>query len=67
MGGITKDLRKLIRQAEKEGWRVETRKNKVMFFPADKSAEVITVHLTPSDWRAMRNFVALLRRAGLDV
>ena len=67
MGRLPKDLRPIAKKAEQAGWRVDIRPNKALFFPADKAYSPITVHFTESDWRAQRNFIAHLRRAGLNI
>lgn len=62
------DLRDILDQVVKQGGRVEkTSKGHVIVFPADKSQAPIVTSGTPSDWRAVRNFVARLRRAGFVI
>jgi hypothetical protein len=58
------DIKDIIREAKEQGWRVEETIDGWVFYPADKSKHSILWHKTPSDWRAPRNFKALMRRAG---
>jgi len=63
-----KDIRKLIRDAEGwAGWRVVEVKKGWILYPPDKSLPGVTIHKTPSDWRAWKNMMSLLRRAGAPV
>lgn len=60
-----KEARELIRQVQGwAGWRVEPTKNGWAIFPPDKSIKPIHVHRTESDWRAIRNTISLLKKAG---
>jgi len=57
-------LRALIGAATRVGWRaVPTRKGFMLRSP-DGTTQVL-VHQSPSDWRALRNARAQLRRAGV--
>lgn len=67
MTKLPKNIKTAAKTAEAQGWKIDIRPNKVLFFPADKKHDPITVHLTASDWRAHKNFIAHLRRAGLDI
>lgn len=61
---MNKDLRKLIRLAESQGFEASvTRKGHVEF--RKDGVRVATFSGTPSDHRAWRNSLAALRRAGL--
>lgn len=55
------DLVELVRATE--GWRVQETRSGWAFYPP--KGPVVHVHRTPSDWRALRNDVARLRRCGL--
>jgi hypothetical protein len=60
------DLRKLVKRVERAGWRVEpTRDGWKMFSP--NGTDIVTVHTSSSDKRALKNTVGDLRRAGLDL
>jgi hypothetical protein len=60
------DLRKIIEAAEDQGWRQErTKKGHLRLVPSDKSKDPSLFSGTPGDVRAIRNFLAHLRRNGL--
>lgn len=60
---MDKDLRKLIKALEAQGFDVEiTARQHVMVFK--DGALVVTFSGTPSDWRAMKNGIAKARRFG---
>lgn len=61
-----KNMRKLVKRALRQGWVVEETRKGLRFCPPNPNAPVIHVHKTPSDWRAMRNVEARLRRWGLE-
>lgn len=68
MAGFRKDLRRVQRIALDAGWRVEqTRNGHWRFLPPDRTVQPCVVGGTPSDHRAWANFIACLRRKGLDV
>lgn len=63
-----KELAKLIANAQSwAGWRVKEVSDGWMLFPPDKQMPAITIHKTPSDWRAWKNMLSRLRRAGAPV
>lgn len=65
MSEFTKNLRKLVKDAESQGWtRKELKGGKLMLLPPDKTKPGVTVHLTPSDSRAWKNMLAAMRRSG---
>jgi predicted RNA binding protein YcfA (HicA-like mRNA interferase family) len=61
------DLRKIIKVARSQGWRVEQSPGSShwMFYPPDKDNGLVTVSSSPSDRRAMINIKRDLRKAGL--
>lgn len=61
---FSKELRKLIKELEMQGFRVEDKGTKIMIFPPDPSQPIVGTHKTPSDHRAWKNFMADLRRVG---
>lgn len=62
-GREVEDLADLARH---QGWRVErTRSGHWRFLPPNPSLPAVVASGTPSDWRALRNFRAQLRRSGL--
>lgn len=63
---MDKTLRQLIRDAERAGWSIVDRGESVLFYSPDGET-IVTVHKSESDYRALKNTVARLRRAGLKV
>ncbi len=47
-----------------QGWRYEYKGKHAKLYPADKNFAPITFAVTASDWRAFKNFVAMIRRSG---
>lgn len=58
------DLRKVIKRAEEQGWRVEKRKEYWLFFPPNRDLSPARCAGTPSSQRSWRNFLADLNRKG---
>lgn len=54
-----KDLRKLIREAEKEGWEFYTHRTHIK--GKHPSGQTTTISRTPSDWRVLKNIQRDLR------
>lgn len=64
---IDKDLKKLRNALEEQGARIVEKKSGWMVYPPDKYAEPVTIHLTNSDWRSLKNARSRLRRSGFNV
>ncbi|MCL6521914.1 MAG: hypothetical protein K6U79_06000 [Firmicutes bacterium] len=62
---MDREVHELIEEAKRQGWRVDDSGKHVKVYPPDKSLPPVVIGKTPSDWRAWRNNVARLRRAGL--
>jgi hypothetical protein len=60
-----KDMRKLIRQAEAQGWVVKYGGGGHLKFLAPGGGIVVSPG-TASDYRSMRNHVALMKRLGFE-
>ncbi len=60
------DFRDIKREAFGQGWRIEETKKGLRFVPPDPAQEAVQWHGTPSDQRAIRNFLALMRRSGFQ-
>ncbi len=58
------DYRDIERAATQQGWRIEPKRRGVMFLPADRTKAAVMWHRTPSDRRALANFLAELKRSG---
>ena len=59
-----KEAQELVREAERQGWRVEDRGDS-WFCKSPDMTTMVTVHKTPSDVRAWKNSIARMRRGGL--
>lgn len=64
MGMASKEIKRLVRDLELQGWRVELRKSGHYVAYAPDGEHMVTFASTPSDHRALRNILALLRRYG---
>ena len=62
---LSKDIRKLVKAAERHGWRVVDRGQRWLCYSPDGET-IVTVHKTPSDRRAILNARAELRKGGFD-
>lgn len=61
------DFDAIRRAAEAQGWQVERTKGRHWrFTPPDKTKRLVVTGGTPSDLRAIRNFLADLRRQGFQ-
>lgn len=61
------DWKKIIRECERQGARIEQTKKGLMIYPPDPTKQPVSVHRTPSDRRALQNTLRDLRHAGFDV
>lgn len=59
-----KELKKLLKSLEAQGWRVERRKKGWMAYPPDTDQTMVTIHEMLSDHRAWKNQMAALKRSG---
>lgn len=57
-----KDLKKLLKEAEKQGWEVVPKKDGWQLLAPD-GENIVTVHKTPSN-RAIRHYVSDMRKCG---
>jgi predicted RNA binding protein YcfA (HicA-like mRNA interferase family) len=64
---MDKDIRKIVKQLEAQGWRIEQGSRHLKAFPPDKSQGMVVIPGTPSDHRSIRNLIAELRRKGADL
>jgi hypothetical protein len=63
--GGTVDLRGLEKAARRQGWRIDrTTGGHPRFWPPDGVTPPEVFSGTPSDWRAIRNFLGALKRKG---
>ncbi len=59
------DYAEIRRAAIEQGWRVGRVRNGENFYSPDGKT-IVNWHATPSDVRAIRNFLARTRRGGLE-
>ena len=64
MAAVKKELKEIVKAAEKQGRRVKTMKNGHPMFFAPDGINKVTAGGTPSDHRALNNLIAMLRRYG---
>lgn len=65
MRTLDKDLRKILKAAEKQGFEVRTTTNGHPMVYRDGTF-VTQSAMTPGDWRGQRNLIAALRRFGFQ-
>lgn len=56
----------LVHRAQAQGFRIKRTKKGVKVLGKKPEDGAVTLHLTCSDWRAMRNAKANLRRLGVE-
>lgn len=66
MASAKKELKEIVKAAEKQGWRVKTLKSGHLMFFAPDGVNKTTTGGTPSDHRAVNNLLAELRRYGFE-
>lgn len=64
MASAKKETKEIVREAERQGWRVETTKKGHIRFYAPDGVHVVHAGGTPSDHRSIANLLAQLRRYG---
>lgn len=60
---VKDDWKRVLRAAQEQGWRIRPTTDGVMLLAPNGTGKV-TVHGTPSDFRALRNTISDLRREG---
>ena len=60
----SKDVKKLLKKAEAQGWRVVPTKSGHFWAYAPNGVDKVLVPGSPGDWRALENSRALMRQAG---
>lgn len=61
---LKKDLKAILAEAEKQGWRVELQKGGHYKLYSPDGQGIVTVGSTPSDRRSLLNTIAYMRRYG---
>jgi hypothetical protein len=67
MNQVDKDMKRVLKELERQGARIEPIKSGRMIYPPDKGKDPVAIHGTPSDRRAWANTLSALRRAGFDI
>ncbi len=60
------DFKDIEKAAHEQSWRVRPVKKGLQFIPPDSTEEIVNWHHTPSDVRAILNFLKRLQRSGLQ-
>jgi hypothetical protein len=63
---MDKDTKRVVKEALRQGWRVEERSKHIMLWPPDKTLSPVTIASTPSDKRALNNDIARMRQRGFQ-
>lgn len=58
-----KGIRKLIKQAKEQGWRVKDKRSGWMLYSPDGTTQVM-IHKTASDSHALGNIISIMREGG---
>lgn len=61
---MNKDAQRFLQEAERQGFVSKPVKKGLMYM-APNGIDKVTIHLTPSDRRALDNMVAAFKRAGM--
>jgi hypothetical protein len=64
MASGEKEFRKYLSAAVEQGWDPRPIKSGYQLVPGDPTKEIVTIHRTPSDRRALANVLAEMRRQG---
>ncbi len=63
-----KEVKKLVKKAIEQGWRVERSSNShILFYPPNVDDGFVTVSHTPSSYRNFKNSISLLKAKGLSL
>jgi hypothetical protein len=63
MASVQKDFKKVVREAERQGWRTKKIKMGLQLLAPD-GVNIVTVHGTPSDHHALDNMIGDMRPYG---
>ena len=61
---MSKDAQRFLQEAERQGFVSKPVKKGLMYL-APNGIDKVTIHLTPSDRRALDNMIAAFKRAGM--
>lgn len=66
--GTSKDVKKIIKIAEGQGWHVKLTGGKhIQFIPKDRKQAMVVTSLTTSDHKSILNLRAQLKKSGLKL
>lgn len=65
-GQVKQEVRELVRDLERQGWRVEARKGGHLVAYSPDGKTMVTLPSTPGDRRWRQNAISQLRRGGYD-
>jgi len=60
-------VRRIVKELEAQGWRVDRRGHTWRCFPSDKEMSPVFIAQTPTDHRSIRNMMRDLGHSGADV
>lgn len=63
-GGRSRDIEQLVREARRQGWRIERTAGRRYMMWSPKGDGPVFASSTPSDPNALKNIVRALRRLG---
>jgi hypothetical protein len=63
MANRQKEVREIVKAAERQGWKVVEKRQGFMLYSPDGEG-LVNVHKTPQDHRAIKNTVSRMRRYG---
>lgn len=63
MPSVRKDLKKVLQESEKQGWRVVKVKMGYQLMAPD-GINIVTIHHTPSSHRSLDNYISDMRKRG---
>jgi predicted RNA binding protein YcfA (HicA-like mRNA interferase family) len=64
----SKEINKIVKQAKREGWRVEkSGGSHILFFPPNVEDGFVTMSSTPSSTRNLKNAMSKLKAKGLKI
>lgn len=62
-----KEITKILRALEQQGWRIQRGSKHYKAYPPNKNIPPVTIPSTPGGGRWRQNLISQLRRAGADL
>jgi len=66
MADSRKEIKKIVSELQRQGWRTRLGKH-IVLYPPDKTIAPVTIAYTPTDGRWYLTMVTKLRRAGANI